>query len=453
MKIAIIGTGYVGLVTGVSLALLGHKVICVGRNKNKIQKINEGRAPFYEPGLDKLLKKTILEKSLQATDDFRKALLNADIIIIAVGTPTIEGNIDLSAIKIAARQIGEELKHNKKYQVVVVKSTVVPTTTQKIIKPILEEYSGKKIGTFGLCMSPEFLREGNAVEDATNPDRIVIGQFDKRSGQQFAKVYNKVSCPKVIVNLETAEITKYTANSLLATLISFSNEIARVCEKTKGVDVLDVWRGVHLDSRLSPRINNKIITPGIISYLFSGCGYGGSCFPKDTKALAAYAKKIGVKTELINSVIDINQNQPKRMIAILKKTLGNIKNRKISILGLTFKSNSDDLRESPAITIIKLLLEEGARVFCHDPIIIDKNDKEELKGLPIILVKNIEDALRDAHGAFLVTAWEEYKKLAPDIFRKYMKNPIVIDGRRIYSKEIFRQSGITYEGIGLGEAL
>lgn len=441
MKIAVIGTGYVGLVTGASLAFLGHKVICVGRDRRKIQKINEGVSPFYEPGLDKLLSKALSEKLLKATDDFKRAVSDADVIIIAVGTPTVKDEIDLSAIKTVSKQIGEGLKNCKKYQVIVVKSTVVPTTTERVIKPILEKYSGKKAGSFGLCMSPEFLREGNAVEDATNPDRIVIGEYDEKSGKKFAEIYNNVLCPKVFTNLATAEMTKYAANALFATLISYSNEIARICEAVKGIDAVDVWKGVHLDSRLNPKISH---------YIFSGCGYGGSCFPKDTKALYAYAKSIGANAELIKSVININDTQPIRMITILRKVLGTLKNKKIAVLGLSFKPNTDDLRESPSIPVIKMLLENGAIVVCHDPMVNSLKQKSELYDMNITLEKSVEEALKNADGALVMTAWDDYRKITPEFFKKIMKSPIVIDGRRIYEKNKFLSAGITYKGVGLG---
>lgn len=448
MKIAVIGTGYVGLVTGVSMSQLGHSVICVGRDKDKIKKINEGSSPFYEPGLDKILNESISKKLFEATDNLKKAALDADVIIIAVGTPTIDNKIDLSAIQTVSRQIGEELGKSSKYQVVVVKSTVTPTTTDKIIKPLLEKYSGKLVGSFGLCMSPEFLREGNAVEDATNPDRIVIGQYDEKSGKKFAEIYTNVLCPKVFTNLATAEITKYAANALFATLISYSNEIARICEATDNVDAIDVWEGVHLDSRLSPKINKKIFTPGIVSYILSGCGYGGSCFPKDTRALAAYAKSIGVNTEIIKSVIDTNDTQPKRVIALLKKALGDLRNKRITVLGLTFKPNTDDLRESPSIPVIKWLIENEAVVVCHDPMVNNIN-MLGLRDIKITLAKSKEEALRNTEGVLIMTAWDEYKKLNPEFFKKLMKKAIVIDGRRIYKKTEFISAGINYQGIGL----
>lgn len=447
MKIAVIGTGYVGLVTGVSLALLGHNIVCVGREKSKIEKINKGQSPFYEPGLENLLKKVLTQKLLQATNNFQKAISNADIIIIAVGTPNVGNKIDLSAIKTVSRQIGEELKKSDKYKVIAVKSTVVPTTTEKIVKSLLEKYSGKSAGSFGLCMSPEFLREGNAVEDATNPDRIVIGQYDEKSGNKFAEIYVNVSCPKVFTNLATAEMTKYAANALFATLISYSNEIARICEAVEGIDVLDVWKGVHLDSRLSPKINNKIIIPGIVNYILSGCGYGGSCFPKDTRALAAYAKSIGVNAKVIKNVIHINDTQPMRMVTLLKKVLRNLKNKKITVLGLAFKPNTDDLRESPSLLVIKTLLKNGATVVCHDPMIGSIN-RLELGNIKIVLAKSAEEALKNADGVLVMTAWDDYKKLDPSTFKKLMKTPVVVDGRRIFSPDKFLQAGIIYKGIG-----
>ncbi|MEK7161422.1 MAG: nucleotide sugar dehydrogenase, partial [Patescibacteria group bacterium] len=314
MKIVIIGSGYVGLVTGVSLSAMGHDVICVDNDKNKLAMVNRGQSPFYEKGVGELLKKVIRQKRFIVTEDLEGSVLKSEVVYIAVGTPTINNKIDLTAIKKVSEQVGKALKKSKKYHVVVVKSTVVPGTTGTVIKPILEKFSGKKAGVFGLCMNPEFLREGTALEDALHPDRVVIGQIDEKSGKAFAKIYANVDCPKIFTGLRTAELTKYASNALLATLISFSNEIARIAETAGGIDVVDVWKGVHLDKRLSPYHAGERVRPGILSYIFSGCGYGGSCFPKDTKALASYAKEIGLNVQLVNSVIDINSTQPHRVV-------------------------------------------------------------------------------------------------------------------------------------------
>lgn len=452
MKIVIIGTGYVGLVTGVSFAVNNHLVICVGRNNEKIKRINQGYSPFFEPGLDELLAKLIKNKLLKATNELEGSIKESDVTVIAVGTPTVGNNIDLSQINQAAMQIGGALKKVRKYHVVVIKSTVIPGTSENVVKQIIEKYSGKKAGKdFGLCMNPEFLREGNALEDALNPDRIVIGQIDARSGKEFAKIYaSHKNTPIIFTNLKTAEMTKYASNALFATLISFSNEIARISEAAGSIDVLDVWKGVHLDRRLSPVYGETRIKPGILNYILSGCGYGGSCFPKDTKALAHFIDELGIDAEVIKSVIAVNATQPLRLVALLKNAIGeNLKGKKIAILGLAFKPNTDDSRESPAFAVIKSLLSVGAEITCHDPAVYKEKAPEILFDLPIILAKTIEEAIVDADGVILVTAWKEYANLTPGFFKKHMRHPIIIDGRRIFAKKTFIKAGITYRGIGL----
>lgn len=449
MKIAIAGTGYVGLVTGISLAVSGNKVFCIDNDKNKVSAISKGQSPFYEPGLDEYLKKALKSGNLSATGDLKSAVLQSDVTIIAVGTPTVNNKIDLSFIKKASEQIGQALEKTKKYHVVAVKSTVLPGVTEEIVKPIIEKFSKKRVGEFGLCMNPEFLREGSALDDALHPDRIVIGQIDDKSGSFFAKIYSKFKTEKIYTNLWTAELTKYTANSLFATLISFSNEIARIAEKTGKVDVLDVWKGVHLDKRLSPVIGKDRIKPGVLSYIFSGCGFGGSCFPKDIKALASFADEIGVQVSLLKSVIDINKTQPHQVLLLLKEALGeNLKGKKIAVLGLAFKPNTDDIRESPALPIIKELISKGSKVFAHDPIVYKKGVLPQLKNLSVILTKSVGEAIENADATIIVTSWEEYKKIAPEFFKQKMKQPIIVDGRRIYDKLSFIQAGIIYKGIG-----
>ncbi len=446
MKIAIVGTGYVGLVTGISLASLNHNVICIDQDQNKVAMIKTGKSPFYEPKINKLLKRFLRKKLLSATGNLQDSVKNADIIIIAVGTPTIKNKIDLSAIKEAAKQIGRALNGSSKYRVVAVKSTVLPGVTEKIVKPILEKNSGKTAGEFGLVMNPEFLREGSALEDALHPDRIVIGQIDAKSGRQFAKIYIKISTPKIFTNLWTAEMTKYASNALFATLISFSNEIARISEHTRKIDAVDVWQGVHLDKRFSPVIGKRGIKPGILNYIFSGCGFGGSCFPKDIKALASFSHQLGIRAELIESVININNTQPKRIIYLLKNVLGKrLKDKKIAVLGLAFKPNTDDTRESIALPLMESLLAEKAKVFCHDPIaVIPKH----LAALPIIRIKSLEEAIKGMDAVIITTAWNVYAKLKPKFFKDHMKQPIIIDGRRIFAKELFIKEGIKYKGIG-----
>ncbi len=441
MKITIVGTGYVGLVTGISLAAVGNKVSCIDNDKNKVSMINKGQSPFYETGMDKYLKKVLKSGNLSATENLEKAVLDSDVVIIAVGTPTVDNKIDLSFIKKVSEQIGKALANSKKYQVVAVKSTVLPGVTEEVVKLIIEKFSKKKIGEFGLCMNPEFLREGSAIEDALNPDRIVIGQIDDKSGREFAKIYSGFKTEKIFTNLWTAELTKYAANSLFATLISFSNEIARIAESTGKVDVLDVWKGVHLDKRLSPMNEGSRIKPGVLSYILSGCGFGGSCFPKDIKALATFAEDQGIEASLLKNVIDINRTQPHRVILLLKNALGkNLKGKQVAVLGLTFKPDTDDTRESPALLIIEELLSEGAKVIFHDPM-ARRDDIQR--------ADTVEDALKNADAVIVVTSWDEYIKLTPQFFKKNMKQPIVIDARRIYDKQLFLDAGIIYKGIGL----
>lgn len=449
MNVTIIGTGYVGLVTGVALSHVGHKVTCVGRNKEKIDEINVGIAPFYEPGLEALLKKMRLGAFLQASIEFEKSVLISDVIIIAVGTPTIGNKIDLTSIKKVAIHIGKSLSKDKKYRLIIVKSTVLPTVTEKVVRPLIEKYSKKNIGEFGLCMNPEFLREGNAVEDAIHPDRIVIGAFDEKSGKMARKLYKAFDCPKVITSLSTAEMIKYAANSLFATMISFSNEIANICSSIEGVDVQDVWKGVHLDSRLSPKVPKGRITPGMLSYIQSGCGYGGSCFPKDVKALSHFAKEQKVSHEILKSVISVNESQPKQIISLLLQAIGSAKNKKIAILGLAFKPNTDDLRESPSLIVISELLQRGARVVAHDPVVYSKGKRKELEAFDISYVQTYEEALKKSDAVIVMTSWDEYIQISPSEFIKEMKSAVVIDGRRIYNKEQFIHKGIIYKGVGL----
>src|SRR5690349_5522245 len=285
MRVAVIGTGYVGLVTGGCLADTGHDVTCVDAMPERVNAVNQCRPAFHEPGLPELLQRVVGNRKLHATDDVVSSVKNSEITILAVGTPCRDGDIDLSFIKAASESIGHGVREAGGYHVVVVKSTVVPGTTDTVVGKIVERVSGKKLGDFGLCMNPEFLREGTAVDDFKDPDRIVIGQSDERAGQMLAKIYDSFDCPKIFTTLQNAEMTKYTSNALLATLISFSNEIATLCEATPGTDVEQVMDGLHLDRRLNCTVGGKRYSPSILSYLRAGCGFGGSCLPKDIAAL------------------------------------------------------------------------------------------------------------------------------------------------------------------------
>ncbi len=452
MRISIIGTGYVGLVTGVCLASKGHQVICIDIKQDIVDKINKMVPPIYEEGLEDLLKTVVSSHKLYATTDLEKAVRETEISIIAVGTPTIgEDKIDLSYIEKAAEQIGTVLKDKKEYHVVCVKSTVIPGTTDTLVRGVVEKASGKKAGEFGLAMNPEFLREGKAVGDFMNPDRIVLGSYDDKSYQVMEKVYaNHFDAPIVHVNLRTAEMIKYTANALLATLISFSNEIGMICEKAGNFDVNEVMKYVSLDKRFNPRLNGQLVNPEAIHYLKAGCGFGGSCFPKDVKALIAYSKGLGMDPKMIEATININKEQPVRLVDRLEGSVGTLKDKKIAVLGLAFKPGTDDVRESPSITIINSLLDKGAHVFAVDPIAVSNMEKViPGKGKPLSYSVDYKEALKGADGAVLVTSWPEYVSIPPEGFVELMSTPILMDGRRVLDKTKFERAGVKYMGVGL----
>lgn len=450
MNISVIGTGYVGLVTGACLAHRGHEVICVDKKPDVVKKINNMVCPIYEPKLPEILEETVKEKRLIATTDLEFAVKNSDITIVAVGTPFKDGAIDLFYIEACVREIGNVLEEKESYHVVCIKSTVVPTTTDGIVKKILEETSQKHAGSFGLAMNPEFLREGSAVDDFMKPDRIVIGAYDDRSFEAVASIYEDYfDAPIIKTNLRTAEMIKYTSNSFLAALISFSNEIANICESIGGIDAIDVFNSLALDKRIAIRSKNKILLPGLVSYLKPGCGFGGSCFPKDVKALVTHSKSKNYKPEMLETVLKINETQPSRMVNKLLSIIGDVNNKKIAVLGIAFKADTDDIRESPAIKLIKALLEKGAIVYASDPEAVSNARKElgDIQGLKI--TKNYKEALREAEAALVVTAWDDYKKLKPKDFVKLMKNAVLIDGRRIYDKTEMESYDVVYTGIGI----
>ena len=449
MKISVVGTGYVGLVTGVGLASVGHRVFCVDINEEKVKKINKGLSPIYEKELDELLKKTLSQGLIFATSDLKSAILDSDITFVAVPTPSQEnGIIDLSFVKQVSRQIGTVLSGKDSYHTIVIKSTVVPETTKNIVLPLIEKYSNKKAGKdWGICMNPEFLREGDAVSDFINPDRIVIGQLDKKSGDSLSTVYKPFKAEIIRTSLNNAEMIKYANNALLSTLISFSNEIANICQHTPETDAFEVLKAVHLDKRLNPVINKKRANPGILSYLWPGCGFGGSCFPKDIKALAAFAKNKKYTPLILSAVLNINKKQPLEILKIAEKNLGNLAGKKIAVLGLAFKPYTDDTRESPAISIIKQLISKKADVFAYDPIVNSENVKLPLKNLRFRFANSLEDVVSGKDACLLITSWPEFKKITPEFLIKKMANPLLIDGRGFFHKKEFEEK-IDYLKIG-----
>lgn len=447
MKVSVIGTGYVGLVSGVCLAEKGHEVICVDQLASKVEQINQGIPPIYEKGLSDLLSKNI-HHNLSATTDLDAAIQNSQISLIAVGTPFNEETqaIDLQYIKTVSQAIGESLRHKASYHLIVVKSTVVPGTTDDVVLPILEQSSGKKAGhDFGVGMNPEFLREGNAVEDFMFPDRIVLGGMDEKSTTglfELYQVFNDVD--KIATNNKTAEMIKYASNSLLATLISFSNEVANLCVATGGVDVTEVTKAIHLDKRISPILKTgERITPHVTTYIEAGCGFGGSCFPKDVKALIAHGKQAESSMPLLEAVMKINAQQPYQLINLLKKHFSVLANLNVALLGLAFKPDTDDVRESPTLPIIQTLLESQAQLKLFDPIF--KQLPDVLKSTDITLCQSLEEVIENVDAILLITRWPVFEQL-PELLAKLPNPPLVVDGRRILSKNTISR----YEGIGLG---
>ena len=411
MNISIIGTGYVGLVTGACFAKLGHNVICVDIDPVKIQKINNGVSPIYEQGLDTLLQ-THKDK-ITATTDYNIAMENSDITFLCVGTPSLSnGAIDLSHLKEATKQMASCLKNKDHWHLIVVKSTVVPGTTQETVLPLLEECSGKKVSRdIGLAMNPEFLKEGVAVHDFFNPDRIVIGSVDTESKKILRELYKDFSCPLVETTLSAAEMIKYASNCFLATKISFINEIGNLC-KTLGIDTYEVADGMGLDKRIGR------------AFLDSGIGWGGSCFGKDVNALVALAKEKKTPCRIMDSTVWVNDQQPLRLITLLKKHIPSLAGKTIGILGLSFKPNTDDIRDSRSIPIVQELLKQGARVKAFDPQAMDAF-RQQFPG--ITYCASAQEVL-NSDALLLLTNWDEFKQLD-------FRNSIVIDGRRIKEAE------------------
>ena len=444
VRVSIVGAGYVGLVSGVCLAENGHDVVCVDVDPKKVDLINRGIAPFYEAGLEELLVRNI--ERFQTTTDLRKAVLNTEISLIAVGTPFNGNAIDLQYVEAVARQIGEILREKEGYHSVVVKSTVVPGTTEEVVLPLLEKASGKTAGVdFGVGTNPEFLREGEAVSDFLHPDRIVLGGIDERTLELLESLYSPfVHAEKIRTNPRTAETIKYTANGLLATMISFSNEIANLCSAIGNVDVVDVMRGVHLDKRLSPFTSegDRIKVP-FTTYLEAGCGFGGSCFPKDVQALIAHGKKAGSTMHLLDAVMKVNKHQPENVLKLLEQHVPDVDGKKIAVLGLAFKPGTSDMRESPAIPIIRHLLEEGAQISAYDPMARAEAEKI-LSSDNVTFAATLEEAVGDAEAVLVLTRWPEFKQLE-SMFEGLANAPLVIDGRRMLDSRCFAR----YEGIGL----
>ena len=440
-RISIVGIGYVGLCTSVGFASKGYKVIAVDKDPKKVASINNGIPPFHEPDLEHLLQEANKNGYLRGVLDTEQAITNTDLTFITVGTPSNpDGSINLTQIKVSATEIGKALTKKDEYHLVVVKSTVVPGTTENVIKPLLEKHSNKTCGSdFGLCMNPEFLREGSAVHDAQHPDRIVIGEYDKKSGDTLQTLYRELhheeAIPTVRTNLPTAELIKYANNAFLATKISYINTIANICEKIPGTDITTVAKGIGLDQRINPR------------FLKAGLGYGGSCFPKDVKAIIAFSNKLGYTPTMLEAIHEVNENQAIDAVEKAKSKLKELNGKTVAILGLAFKPDTDDMREARSIPIINQLLHEGATVTAYDP--VANSTAKSIFGNKINYASSALNCLKDADCCILVTEWNEFKQLKPEDFKQHMRQPILIDGRRIYNPTEYRKK-LEFEAIGLG---
>ncbi len=413
MKLAIIGTGYVGLTSGVCFAGKGHEVSCIDINEKKVAMINSKISPIYEKGMDELLHKTIDNKKLIATTDAKTAIKNAEAVFICVGTPSMDdGSINLDYIKSATKTIADNLNN---YKVIVVKSTVVPGTTEDVVGNILKK-SGKE---FGLCMNPEFLKEGSAIKDFLEGDRIVIGVSDEGAEKIMREIYKDFPQKIFATNPRTAEMIKYANNSFLATKISFANEIGNLCKKLD-IDSYDVMDGIGMDDR----INRK--------FLNSGAGFGGSCFPKDVKAIVSKGLAEKEQMDLLKSVLKVNENQPKKMVELLKKHLHNLSGKTIGLLGLAFKKGTDDAREAPSLIIIDELLKLDAKIIAYDP-----KAMEHFKDSGIILANSANEAIDKSDAIMILTEWDDFRGI--DCKRK-----IVIDGRRMNPRNCKVYEGICW---------
>ncbi|MBN1800000.1 MAG: UDP-glucose/GDP-mannose dehydrogenase family protein [Candidatus Lokiarchaeota archaeon] len=439
-KFSIVGCGFVGLVTASCLASKGFKVIATTIKKDEADLINKGQAPFFEEGLDEVLKSAINQENLFVTLDNKKAILNTDITFISVGTPMREDDsINLNFIENVSKEIGQALADKKEYHLIVARSTIVPGTARDIIGKNIEKLSGKKMGVdFGLAMQPEFLREGASVYDTFHPNRIIIGELDQKSGDilinAWKQFYEEPYPPIERMNIESAEMVKYANNCFLSTKISFANEFARFSELIPNVDIVQVMKGIGLDDRINPK------------FLGAGVGFGGSCFHKDVSAIKRWGRDKGFQSKVLEAVLELNNDQAIHIVDIAEELVGDLKSKRITLLGLSFKPGTDDMREAPSLKIIKELQKRGvSSIVAYDP--RAESAAKKILENSILYANSIEEALRDSECALLVTEWEEFKSIQPQDFQKLMKTPNLVDGRRIYDHVLFSKS-IPFRTIG-----
>ena len=430
-NITVVGTGYVGLVTGTIFADLGNKACCLDIDETKIKMLNEGQVPIYEPGLQEMIERNVRANRLSFTTDYDEALKEAEFVFIAVGTPEgVDGEADLQYVGQAAETIAKTMQH----PLIIVNKSTVPVGTGDWVADIVRSNQPEPID-FSVVSNPEFLREGSAILDSAHPDRIVLGSLDREAANKVAELYLSLRSPIIVTDLRTAEMIKYASNAFLATRISFINEIGNICEQL-GADVKEVAVGMGYDKRIGHH------------FLDAGVGYGGSCFPKDVKALAHMATTQGTHPQLLKAVMDINQYQRVHIIQKLRDILGSrLKDNAIGLLGLAFKPNTDDMRESPAAEIARILLRDGAIVKGYDPVA----NPVAAKTIPNLrLAENAYELAKGCDALVLMTEWNEFKSLDMERVKGLMRQPVFIDGRNLYEPETMKNYGFVYRGVGRG---
>ncbi|MFT8389912.1 MAG: UDP-glucose/GDP-mannose dehydrogenase family protein [Sporolactobacillus sp.] len=430
MKIAVIGTGYVGLVTGVALAEIGHSITCIDVDLNKIRQLRQGIPTIYEPGLSDMMIRNMQEKRLQFTSDYAQGMDGARVVYIAVGTPERpDGSANLDYVQQAARDLAAHVTHP---MIVVIKSTV-PVGTNAIIQRLINRLVSRSNGV-EIASNPEFLREGSAIHDTFHGDRIIIGTDNPAAAEVMDAINRPFGLPIIHTDICSSEMIKYASNAFLATKISFINEIANLCEKL-GADVEEVARGMGLDHRIGP------------DFLKAGIGYGGSCFPKDTQALVQLAGNHHHPFNLLKSVIEVNNQQHRLLIEKIESRFGDdLTGKRIAVLGLAFKPNTDDMRESPALVMVPELAHRGATITAYDPIAVTR--AAQLLGTFASYTTDVTEALRDADFAVILTDWPDICRMDPDTYSRFMQTTVVFDGRNCYSPSVMRRAGIDYYSIG-----
>ncbi len=433
-KICVVGTGYVGLVTGTCFADLGNQVTCLDVDASRITNLINGVMPIYEPGLEQLVKQNVQAGRLIFSTNYEESLAGAEYAFIAVGTPSgNDGEADLQYVRQAAEKIADLVEH----PILVINKSTVPVGTGDWVADVIQKRRSGKPLDFSVVSNPEFLREGSAINDFMNPDRVVLGSEDRAAAGRVAALYQPLRCTIMTTDLRTAEMIKYASNAFLATRISFINEIGNMCEEL-GADVREVALGMGYDKRIGH------------AFLDAGLGWGGSCFPKDVKALEHMAVLHGTQPQMLQAVMEINRNQRRRAIMKLRKALHSLNDKTIGILGLSFKPNTDDIRDAAAIEIIHLLQNEGAHIRAYDPQAME-NAARTLKS--VVLCENPYQVAEKADALVLATEWNEFKQLDFTKIKMLMKQPVILDGRNLWDSDVLQELGFTYMGVGRGNLL